>query len=134
MRTTYGVTVVRHGRWWAIGVPELPGVHSQARRLDQVDAMAREAIALLLGVAEDSFDLAIHPDLASLGGLQASIEAALEAREAAELAQDRASSTTRHAVGEIRRSGYTSRDAGALLGLSNQRISQIERRSHTDQK
>jgi hypothetical protein len=96
--------------------------------------MAREAIALLLGVTEDSFDLAIHPDLASLGELQASIEAALEAREAAELAQDRASSTMRHAVGEIRSAGYTSRDAGVLLGLSNQRISQIERQSPTDQK
>jgi len=33
----------------------------------------------------------------------------------------------RHAVGEIRNSGYTSRDAGMLLGVSNQRISQIER-------
>ena len=27
---------------------------------------------------------------------------------------------------EIRRAGYTSRDAGMLLGYSNQRISQIE--------
>jgi transcriptional regulator len=33
----------------------------------------------------------------------------------------------RHSVSEIRASGYTSRDASMLLGLSNQRISQIER-------
>jgi DNA-binding XRE family transcriptional regulator len=43
----------------------------------------------------------------------------------------------RHAVSEVRASGYTSRDAGLLLGLSNQRISQIERQSpgnKTDRK
>ena len=128
MKPTYGVTAVRSGRWWAIEVPELPGVHSQARRLDQVDAMAREAIALNLNVPEDSFDLAAQTDLASLGQLQASIEAALDARAAAAVAQDSASAAMRHAVAEIRSSGYTSRDAGMLLGVSNQRISQIERR------
>jgi DNA-directed RNA polymerase specialized sigma subunit len=39
----------------------------------------------------------------------------------------------RHAVGEIRSSGYTSRDAGMLLGVSNQRISQIQRQA-TDRR
>jgi transcriptional regulator with XRE-family HTH domain len=33
----------------------------------------------------------------------------------------------RRAVADIRRAGYTARDAGVLLGVSNQRISQIER-------
>ena len=33
----------------------------------------------------------------------------------------------RHAVREVRSAGYTARDAGMLLGVSNQRISQIER-------
>lgn len=129
MKPTYGVLAIRSGRWWAIEVPELRGVHSQARRLDQVESMAREVIALMLEVSEDSFDLTIHTDLSSLGDLQASIKEALEAREAAELAQDRASTAMRHAVGEVRASGYTSRDAGMLLGVSNQRISQIERQA-----
>ena len=133
MKQTYTVTAVRSGRWWAIEAPDLRGVHSQARRLDQVEAMAREAIALVLAVPEDSFDVSIQTDLASLGDLQASIEEALKAREAAELAQAKASTTIRHAVGEIRSSGYTSRDAGMLLGLSNQRISQIQHQSTDSQ-
>jgi predicted RNase H-like HicB family nuclease len=132
MRPTYRVTAVRSGRWWAIDVPELRGVHSQARRLDQVESMAREVIALMLDVPEHSFDVTVQTDLASLGDLRASIDEARDAREAAELAQDRASTTMRHAVGEIRSSGYTSRDAGMLLGVSNQRISQIER--HTTKR
>ena len=46
----YRVRAVRSGGWWAITVPELPGVFSQARRFDQVEAMAREAIALMLDI------------------------------------------------------------------------------------
>jgi 2C-methyl-D-erythritol 2,4-cyclodiphosphate synthase len=129
MKPTYGVSAVRSGRWWAIEVPLLPGVHSQARRLDKVESMAREAIALMLDVPQASFDITVTTDLASTGDLQAAIEEALQAREAAELAQDRASIAMRHAVSEIRQSGYTSRDAGMLLSVSNQRISQIERRA-----
>ncbi len=33
----YTVRVRRSGAWWAIDVPELPGVYSQARRLDRVE-------------------------------------------------------------------------------------------------
>jgi predicted RNase H-like HicB family nuclease len=129
MNTRYDVLAARSGRWWAIEVPELPGVLSQARRLDQVEATARRVIALTLHVSQDSFDVAITPDLDSLGSLKASIEEALTARQAAEVAQDRATAALWHAVAELRRSGYSSRDTGKLLGLSNQRISQIERQS-----
>ena len=127
MKSTYQVRATRTGRWWAIEVPELPGVHSQARRLDQVESMAREAIALLLGVSEDAFDVAVMPDLSSLGELRQTIEEALRARDAAEAAQSKASAAVRHAVREIRNSGYTARDTGMLLGVSNQRISQLEK-------
>jgi predicted RNase H-like HicB family nuclease len=127
MKSTYRATATRTGRRWAIEVPELPGAHSQARRLDQVESMAREAIALLLGAGEDAFDVTVQPDLSSLGSLKDSIEEALRAREAAELAQSKASAAVRHAVREIRDSGYTSRDTGMLLGVTNQRISQLEK-------
>jgi len=129
MKPNYLVRAVRSGRWWAIDVPELRGVFSQARRLDQVEFMAREVIALMLNVSEDSFDITVEPDLDSLGGVREAIEAALRERERASAAQDAASSTMRHAVSEVRASGYTSRDAGLLLGVSNQRISQIERQA-----
>ena len=126
LKTKYTAIARRSGRWWAIEVPELPGLHSQARRLDQVPAMASEAIALLLDVAEDSIEVSVQTTLESLGGLQASIEKALAAREAAARAQDEASGAMKHAVREIRDQGYTARDAGILLGVSNQRISQLE--------
>jgi predicted RNase H-like HicB family nuclease len=129
MKHRYLVRAVRSGRWWAIDVPELHGALSQARRLDQVESMAREVIALMLHVPEDSFDLSVEPDLDSLGGVREAIEAALRQRERASAAQDAAASAMRHAVSEVRASGYTSREAGLLLGISNQRISQIEHES-----
>ena len=129
MKHRYVVRAIRSGRWWAIDVPELPAVFSQARRLDQVESMAREVIALMLNVPEDSFDITVEPDFDSLGGVREAIEAALRERERASAAQDAASSAMRHAVSEVRASGYTSRDAGLLLGISNQRISQIEHES-----
>lgn len=48
--TVYRVNVERAGSWWAISVPDLPGVFSQARRRDEVEDMARDVIALYLDV------------------------------------------------------------------------------------
>jgi predicted RNase H-like HicB family nuclease len=127
MRPTYTATAARSGRWWALAVPELGGVFTQARRLDQAEAITREAIALILETPEDSFDVAIEPQMESLGDLRGAIEDALHARAAAEAAQEASSTAMRRAVRGLRGSGYTARDAGILLGVSNQRISQLER-------
>ena len=128
-RRRFTAKAVKSGRWWAIEVPELGNVFSQARRLDQVEAMARDAIALLKQVPEDSFDVVVVPDLDSLGDLRAGIEASRLRRREATLAQEAASRTTRDAVTRLRASGLTSRDVGTLLGVSVQRVSQVERKA-----
>jgi predicted RNase H-like HicB family nuclease len=115
----YTVSCRRVGGWWAISVGELRGVHSQARRLDQVQSMAREAIALMLDVAPDSFDVEVIP------AVPAPVTKAVKARANAQAAEQAAEQATQQAVLELLADGYTVRDAGALLGLSPQRISQI---------
>jgi predicted RNase H-like HicB family nuclease/bifunctional DNA-binding transcriptional regulator/antitoxin component of YhaV-PrlF toxin-antitoxin module len=62
-RNTYKLIATREGGWWSIEVPEIPGVFSQARRLDQAEYMARDAIALMLEVPEDSFDVVVEAQL-----------------------------------------------------------------------
>lgn len=62
-RLTYTAVCRRVGDWWAIDVPEAQGVHTQARRLEQVEAMARDAVALLRNVPADSFDVTVEPHL-----------------------------------------------------------------------
>jgi predicted RNase H-like HicB family nuclease len=58
--TVYEVYIERSGSWWAISVPELRGVFSQARRRTDVARMARDAIALYLDVPLDSFEIAVR--------------------------------------------------------------------------
>jgi predicted RNase H-like HicB family nuclease len=120
---SYTVTCRRVGGWWAISVTELKGVHSQTHRLDQVEAMAREAIALMLDVAPDSFDIDVVPQV------PAPVTRAVKARASAQAAEQAAEAATQQAVQTLLGNGYTVRDVGALLGLSPQRISQISARA-----
>ena len=121
---SYRVAVARSGDWWAITIPELPGAFSQCKRLDQVEAMAREVIALMLEV-----------DSAAIGGIDVDIElpdrvadelAALRRSERlAEDARQTAAPARRPAGEQLRTSGMSMRDVGRLLGVSHQRVSQL---------
>ena len=117
--TEYTAECVRSGNWWAITVPQIPGVFSQARRLDQVEAMAREAIALMLDVPPTSFDIEVKPALPS------EVVVARRARTALQQAEKSAEQATKSAVKALLEQGYTVRDAGKLLGISPQRVSQL---------
>jgi predicted RNase H-like HicB family nuclease len=119
----YTAEARRSGGWWAIRVPELKGVHSQARRLDQVEAMAREAIALFLDVDPQTISVEVKPEI------PAEVVQALDARRAAREAEASAERTTAAAARALITKGYTVRDTGALLNLSPARISQIARRA-----
>ena len=125
MRQTYQAIAARDGRWWFVQVPGEQGLVTQVHRLDQAEPMLREVIGLMRKVPEDSFDVVIEPDLSSIGELRAVIERAVQERERAAAAQDSASAAIRDAVAQIRASGFTTRDAGALVGVSPQRISQL---------
>lgn len=119
----YRVEVVRSGNWWAITVPDLPGTFSQAKRLDQVEANAREAITLMTDSEEDEVKLDIHvntdPDIAELiTALHASSHATRKAR-------DNEAKTRRQVVRALKKKDLPTRDIGALIGLSHQRVAQI---------
>jgi predicted RNase H-like HicB family nuclease len=59
----YRVTARRSGAWWALQVPALPGVFSQARSLETADAAAREAIAAMLGLEPADVQVSVEPVL-----------------------------------------------------------------------
>ena len=123
-KATYTAVCRRAGDWWAVDVAEIRGVHTQARRLDQVEAMARDAIALLRDVPTDSFDVVVQPhlDADAEQTVAASAEATRRARQAAEEASrlQRQAATTL-----LTRYRLTVRDAGTLLHVSPQRVSQL---------
>lgn len=42
--------VRRCGKWWAISIPELPGAHSQAESVEEIEPVAKDMIGLYLDV------------------------------------------------------------------------------------
>ena len=122
-RTTYRAVCEPYGGWWAVHVPGTV-VHTQARRLDQVEAMARDAIALTYDVGPGSFDVVVDPALPASGA---------EAVDAVNAARSVASEAERHAFAVMadkivyltRELKLSYRDTAQLLGMSHQRVDQL---------
>lgn len=53
----------RSGDWWAVEVPEVPGLFTQAKRLEQVPAMVRDAVSLLTDFDADEVEVELPTDL-----------------------------------------------------------------------
>ena len=124
MRKTYTARCQRAGDWWAISVPELRGVHTQARRLERVEAVVRDAIALFLNVRPDSFEIRIEPVLPR--DLQKKVGRVRKVRGEAELLQRQAATVSAEVAADlVQRAHLTVRDAGRVLGLSHQRVAQL---------
>ncbi len=123
MRPKYTVIAERDDAWWIISVRELDNVFSQARRLDRVEYMARDAISLMLEVPPDSFDIEVIQNLDP--PTQEQIEAVQAVREAVASWKRRSAETTRETVRSLHESGYPQRDIGRLVGISHQRVAQL---------
>jgi len=124
MRKTYTARCQRAGDWWAISVPELRGVHTQARRLQGVEAIARDAIALLMDIDPDSFDIRLEPVLPN--DLQKRVGRAQKVRREAEVLQREAAKVSAEVASDLVRGAHlTVRDAGRVLGISHQRVAQL---------
>jgi len=124
MKATYKVSATRSESWWSIRA-DVPGsiVWSQARRLDQVEDMIREAIALSLNVDPSSFAISLALNLGD--ELTTQLERTRQVSKAAEAAQAEAALSTRAMARQLRDLGYTVRDCGRLMHLSPQRVSQL---------
>ena len=120
----WSVEVTRSGGWWAIRVPDLPGVFSQCRRLDQVDEHVREAIALMLD-ADDSEVGTIDVTIVSPPEIAELVQTVEQAEHTARDAVEAAARARKEAAQTLLDQGYPMRDIGRLIGISHQRVSQI---------
>jgi predicted DNA binding CopG/RHH family protein len=120
----YTVTAQRDGLRWFLQVNELPGVFSQVRRLDQAEVMARDAIAAFLVTTSDSIDVVVS--IALPADLQRDVSDVHDLRGQMERTErDYAERTRRIATRLVQHEGMTVREAGRVLGLSYQRVSQL---------
>ena len=121
---TYTVTTERSGSWWAFSVPEIPGAHGQARRLEQVRDEARDVVSMMLDAEPDSFDISLSIKLDPR--IEHALDEAKAARQEFDTYQRLAQEKLRLAAQQIKEVGGLSiRDIGSLLDVSFQRISQI---------
>jgi hypothetical protein len=120
MRVTAKAT--RNDGWWAVEVPEVVGLYTQARRLDQVAEMVVDAAALLgVELAPDEVDVA--PVLGPAA--QASLNLAAGLRDESAITNTDAAAAMRLAAHELSAAGWTLRDIGVALGVSHQRVHQL---------
>lgn len=121
---TYTAQARREGCWWMIEVPEIDGL-TQARRLGDVEEMARELIAVTLDVPLDDVEVAVtvtavgDVDVAEVLG-----KIRDERAEAARL-ERQASTEIRELARELASTELAMRDIGTILGVSHQRVAQL---------
>ena len=111
----------RSDGWWAVEVPELPGLFTQARRLDQVAGMVRDAARMLdVKVGEVNVEPVMDESTARL------LRELFDAKGEAKAAQERASKIMRETVSMLRSDGLTVRDVAAVTCVSPQRVSALQ--------
>lgn len=124
MSKTLTAHATRSGEWWAIEVPEIPGLFTQAKRLDQIEPVVAEAASDLSGDPAESFSVEVTATLEDRK-VKTLADAAIEARQELSEAQERASAASHDAVSALRDQGLTVRDVASILGITPQRVSQI---------
>ncbi|MGH3958999.1 HicB family toxin-antitoxin system [Mycobacterium sp.] len=127
MMHDYKVDVSRDGRWWMIHVPEI-GQLTQARRISEIEDMARSLIAI--STDTPLTDIGVHitsievPELGDIAARAREIEAGRRVAVHANEVAQRDVADYAHALAKA---GVPVRDAAALLHVSPQRVSQLAR-------
>ncbi len=124
MSTTYTATAAREGRWWTVTVPAVDGV-TQARRLGDVEDMARELVAVTLDVPVE--DVAVEVAVSAVDGVDvgAALEAIRDERARAAALERDASARAQQLARDLVAKAVPLRDVGTILGVSHQRAHQL---------
>ncbi|WP_297452423.1 type II toxin-antitoxin system HicB family antitoxin [uncultured Corynebacterium sp.] len=105
--TIYTARVKRSGDWWAVTVPQVPGLFTQGRTLAEIKDMVRRPLELYPEIEPD-------PDTARVV-IQLGTPAGEEA----------AATATARAARNLVAQGLTYRDTAVLLDISHQRVAQL---------
>lgn len=116
----YIAHVSADGSGWMIDIPGLDRV-TYAAHLRDVEATALDLIAIMTGSTPSPSDLTI----AWPNEIESALTTINSAKQQAELAQQRAMDTMADAVIQLKSSGQSYRDIGAVLGVSHQRVAQL---------
>lgn len=125
----YDINVTREGRWWMVEVPALD-LLTQARRISEIEQMAREIIAVTRDVRLSEVEVDMKSFIVDGVDMLAVISEVRAKRDAAEHAEKEASEAMRGAVQALQSASTPVRDIGEILGVSHQRVSQLANTGH----
>jgi hypothetical protein len=121
----YKIEVTREGRWWMIYIPDVGGL-TQARRLSEVDYMARDYIALVTHTPIEKIVVhRVSVDVPPLGNVATKARSITNDREYAAKAAAAAQAEAARYAKELVAANVPVRDVAELLELSFQRVSQL---------
>ena len=123
--STYRVTFERdESGWWQARVPDVKGCHTQGRTVDEARRRIREALALFVEGAKDA---EFVDDVRLPVEATKAIRVYKRFRKQAVSFESQAAAAAREAVRVLQGAPLkmSARDAGAVLGLSHQRVHQL---------
>lgn len=120
---SYHANLTRDGRFWSIRVPEVER-STQARNLNEAEAMARDLVAIMEDIPPDSFDIEVKITLPD--DVRRELQRSAALREQAAQAQAEAARLARDVAVRLRDElGMSLRDIGKALGVTFQRAKQL---------
>lgn len=128
--TRYRAEATKAGRWWAVSVPDVPFAHSQGLTWEEAYDMIKDSLSAIVDVPPSELDVEMVPvELPNGANGEEIVHEVTAAREAKAAAVASEAATVRTAAQRLVDAGLTVRDAGRILGLSYQRVSQLTRKS-----
>ena len=121
----YKIEVTRDGRWWMIRIPEVDGL-TQARRLSEVDYMARDYLALVTHSPIERISVeVVSIEVPDYGDISRAAHRLVDERKRAAEEVARAQKFTAQYARDLVALKVPIRDVAELLDLSFQRVSQL---------
>jgi hypothetical protein len=128
---TYDVHVTREGKWWMVNVTAIDGL-TQARRLSEVEDMARSLISVTLDVPPGT--VGINVAAITIGGhdIHEDADHIQQLRDTAETMLREAQRASELMAKSLADEDVPVRDIGTVLQLSFQRASQLVATEHRE--
>lgn len=122
--TTFEVKVYRDGKWWMIEIPEIDGL-TQARRLGEVEDMARSFIAVDQDLAPSEIELMNPQVLVAGNDLASTMKEILDLRSNARKLEEQVAALMVETARKLAKAEVPLRDIGTVLEVSHQRVHQL---------
>lgn len=121
---TFGLKVYRDGKWWMIEIPEIDGL-TQARRLGEVEDMARSFIAVDQDLAPSEIELKNPQVLVAGNDLASTMKEILDLRISARKLEEQVAALMVETARKLAKAEVPLRDIGTALEVSHQRVHQL---------